>query len=242
MAQTIGHKSEGLTLRRDNKFVAGVEELSFSGVNSAVIPITTYNSMAVENITSIPDFGSVDLSLVWNPNDPQHRGLEDDFRNQVLRSYSLATLGAEKHNLRGDEVLVDPSQVSVTIGTASLANNAADATITPGGIAGAGDILSTTQSSSGYAYVISEVDYTGDSVVYKVFNTNSDADKLDTVVNALTATSHYVIRPAFKETFNAVVTGFTTSYPAQGKQMKSVTLTISGGMTITRTPNITGLG
>jgi len=63
MAETIAIRTDGITLRREGRFVPGVMEVNLTGRENPAIPVTSVNSTAVENIVDIPDNGSVELVL-----------------------------------------------------------------------------------------------------------------------------------------------------------------------------------
>jgi len=245
MAETIAIRTDGITLRREGRFVPGVMEVNLTGRENPAIPVTSVNSTAVENIVDIPDNGSVELVLSHAPMDPVHRAIREDFRSGVLRTWSLATTGAEKHAVKTKAADQDGNAVGVQeiiTGTVNVTNASAgkpaQATITPRGVCGAGDYLKLP-SESDLKYVVADVDYSGDEVIYKIYVVDNDGvvDKTADVPVITGGTEYQVVRPAFTETFTARVMSCTPSFPAAGKQELSVSLLVSGSINIVAAPD-----
>ena len=111
-------KSQGCSIWRmgDSPQAAVGQVISISGPDGSVgeIDVTHLASTGKEYIGALPDFGTITMEVVWDPNLGTHSSLWTDFLAQTVASYQIRLSDSPQSTLTFNAY---PSQYSANLAT-----------------------------------------------------------------------------------------------------------------------------
>jgi len=94
-------ETQGTVLKRGNSaspevFTAIPSVVSIDGptATNEEIDTTHLGSTARESIGSLPDYGSMNLEVMWDERDATHAAMRTDFQNRTVRNYQVIDTGS----------------------------------------------------------------------------------------------------------------------------------------------------